>query len=143
MMRRGHTLLELILVLAVTGLCLALATPILGDFLDWVAADGAAHDVAMAIGVARQGAVGRGVLSRLRIAPESLAVDLRDSGGWVPWRRFPGPAARGVTLAVSNPEVVFSPLGIGWGASNTTFTLTRGGREERITTSRVGRVKRW
>jgi len=143
-MRRGHTLLELVLVLVVTGLCVALTVPVLGDFLDWVAADGAAGDVAIALAVARQGAVGRGVLSRLRIAPESLVIDLKDdTGGWVPWRRFPGPATRGVGLDVSNPEVVFSPLGLGWGASNTTVTLTRGGREARVTTSRVGRVKRW
>ena len=142
-MRRGHTLLELILVLTITGLCISLTVPALGDFLDWVAADGAAGEVATALAVARQGAVGRGVLSRLRIAPESLVVDLRNEGGWVPWRRFPGPAASGVGLEVSNPEVVFSPLGFAWGASNTTVVLTRGGREARVTTSRVGRVKRW
>lgn len=142
-MHKGHTLLELMVVVTIVGIAALLTVPRVSGFLDWVAADGAAHDVTMALAVARQEAVGAGVTARLRITPESLAVDVRDTGGWVPWRRFPGPATRGVTLGVSNPEVVFSPLGAGWGASNTTVTLTRGSREERVTTSRVGRVKRW
>jgi hypothetical protein len=118
------------------------ATP-LADVLDWIAADGAAHDVTMALATARQEAILAGQATRVRVTADSLLVDRRDSGVWVRWRRFPGPATRGVTLEVSNPEVVFSAIGAGWGASNTTVTLTRGKRQERITTSRVGRVKRW
>lgn len=142
-MRKGHTLLELLIVLAIVGICLLVGVPRVAGFLDWVAADGAAHDVSIALAVAREAAVEQGVTARLLIAAESLVVEVRDTSGWMLWRRFPGPAARGVTLKVSNPEVVFSPLGAGWGASNTTITLERGGREERITTSRLGRVKRW
>jgi len=44
---------------------------------------------------------------------------------------------------VSNPVVVFDAIGIGWGASNTTVVLRRGTRVEKITLSRIGRVKRW
>lgn len=142
-MHKGHTLLELLVVLTIVGICVAVATPMVTDVLDWVAADGAAHDVTMALAAARQEAVLAGQPTRVRMTPESLVVDRRDSGVWVPWRRFPGPATRGVNLEVSNPEVVFSPIGAGWGASNTTVTLNRGKRQERITTSRVGRVKRW
>jgi hypothetical protein len=47
-----------------------------------------------------------------------------------------------VSLQVSNPVVAFSPIGVGWGASNTTITLRRGSQVETITTSRVGRVRR-
>ena len=142
-MQKGHTLLELMVVLAVVGICLAVVTPLATDVLDWIAADGAAHDVTVALAVARQEAVADGRATRVRISPDSLVVEVRDTGGWVPFRRFPGPAARGVTLEVSNPEVVFSSIGAGWGASNTSVTLVRGKRQERITTSRVGRVKRW
>ena len=142
-MRKGHTLVELLVVLAVLGICLMVAVPRVAGFLDWVATDGAAHDVSIALAVTREAAVGQGVTARLLIAAESLVVQVRDTSGWVSWRRFPGPATRGVSLEVSNPEVVFSPLGAGWGASNTTITLERGGREQRITTSRLGRVKRW
>ena len=142
-MQKGHTLLELLVVLTVVGICLAVATPLATDVLDWIAADGAAHDVTMALAVARQEAVVEGRAARVRISPDSLVVEVRDTGRWVPFRRFAGPASRRVILEVSNPEVVFSPIGMGWGASNTTVTLGRGKRQERITTSRVGRVKRW
>jgi hypothetical protein len=47
-----------------------------------------------------------------------------------------------VTLAVSNPAVVFDPIGLAWGISNTTIELRRGGKVATITVSRVGRVKR-
>lgn len=142
-MRTGHTLLELMVVLAIVAICLVVGAPLATDVLDWIAADGAAHDVTMALAVARQEAVAEGRVARVRLNPESLVVEMRDHAGWVPFRRFPGPASHGVTLQVSNPEVVFSPIGAGWGASNTTVTLGRGKRQERITTSRVGRVKRW
>jgi prepilin-type N-terminal cleavage/methylation domain-containing protein len=142
-MRQGHTLLELLVVLTVVAICMAVAIPAASGVLDWIATDGAAHDVTTALAATRQLAVGQGVPARLRMASDSLSIDIRGAPGWEPWRRFPGPALRGVTLEVSNPEVVFSPLGTGLGASNTTVTLTRGTHQERITTSRVGRVKRW
>ena len=142
-MHKGHTLLELMVVLAIVGIGIAVATPLTTDVLDWVAADGAAHDVTIVLAAARQEAVRTGAATRVRLTADSIVVDVRDSGGWVRLRRFAGPRARGVTMGVSNPEVVFSPLGIGWGPSNTTVTLSRGKRQERITTSRVGRVKRW
>jgi len=142
-MRQGHTLLELLVVLTIVGICLATVIPRATGVLDWIAADGAAHDVTTALAVARQVAVGRGLVARLRMAPESLVVDIKDTSGWVPWRRFPGPSSHGVSLEVSNPEVVFSSLGAGLGPANTTVTLTRGAHLERITTSRLGRVKRW
>jgi prepilin-type N-terminal cleavage/methylation domain-containing protein len=142
-MHKGHTLLELLVVLTIAGICLAVAAPLVTDVLDWIAADGAAHDVTMAFAIARQEAVLAGQATRVLVTADSLVIDRRDSGVWLRWRRFPGPATRGVSLEVSNPEVVFSALGAGWGASNTTVMLNRGRRQERITTSRVGRVKRW
>ena len=142
-MHKGHTLLELMVVLAILGISLAVATPLATDLLDWIAADAAAHDVTVAFASARQEAVLEGVITRVRLTSDSILVDVRDSGRWVPLRRFPGVRTRGVTLEVSNSEVVFSSIGVGWGASNTTVTLSRGKRQERITTSRVGRVKRW
>lgn len=142
-MRRGFTLAELVVVLVVTGLASLLALPRFSDYLDWIATDAAARDITVALAVARETAVAQGTLVRLEISADSLSVQVDDSLGWLSWRRFPGPASRGVTVEVSNPEVVFSPNGVGWGASNTTVVLRRGSHEERVTTSRIGRVKRW
>ena len=58
-------------------------------------------------------------------------------------RCWPGPAARHVALEVSNPEVVFDPIGLAWGVSNTKVVFRRGTDVEMLTVSSVGRVKRW
>ena len=142
-MRSGFSLPELLVVLAIVAVGTVLALPRLGDVLDWVAADGAARDVTTALAVTRAAAVTQSTLARVDIGADSLRIDIQVDGVWGPWRRYPGPAARRVQLEVSNPEVIYAPSGLGWGPANSTITLRRGAREETITTSRVGRVKRW
>jgi len=141
-MRRGFTLLELVVVLAIVAVLTTFAVSRLIPLVDWIAADGAARDVTSALAVTRTAAVLRGTRARLRIAPDSLRVDREGPAGWEPYARWAGPASAGVTLTVSNPEVVFSPLGIAWGLSNTRIVLSRGSQIETITTSRLGRVRR-
>lgn len=141
-MRRGFTLVELIVVLAIVALITTFALAHLMPLVDWIAADRAARDVTSALAVTRTVAVLRGTRARLRISADSLRIDREAAAGWEPYARWAGPASAGVTLAVSNPEVVFSPLGIAWGVSNTRIVLTRGSQIETITTSRLGRVRR-
>lgn len=142
-MRAGFSLMELVLVLAVVALVSAVGLPRLSAMLDHAATDAAARDVTTLLAVARAAAVSQGQRARLSIAPDTLRLDLLDPAGWRPFLRWPGPLDRGVALQVSNPEVQFGPTGVGWGPSNTTVTLRRGSHIETITTSRVGRVKRW
>jgi len=141
-MRRGFTLLELVVVLAIVALLTTFAVSRLLPLVDWIAADGAARDVTSALAVTRTAAVLRGARARLRIATDSLRIDWEGPAGWEPYARWAGPASAGVTLTISNPEVVFSPLGIAWGLSNTRIVLSRGSQIETITTSRLGRVRR-
>jgi prepilin-type N-terminal cleavage/methylation domain-containing protein len=142
-MRRGFTLLELVIVLAIMAMLTTFAASRLIPIVDWIAADGAARDVTSALAVTRTAAVLRGARARLRIAADSLRIDREGPAGWEPYARWAGPASAGVTLTVSNPEVVFSPLGIAWGLSNTRIVLRRGSQIETITTSRLGRVRRF
>lgn len=136
--------MELVISLGVAAVVAAVALPRLASILDLVAADSAARDVTTMLAVARNAAVTHGRRARLVIALDTLRVDLwNDAAGWEPFQRWPGPGDRAVQLSVTNPQVVFSPIGVGWGASNTTVTLRRGSHVETITTSRVGRVKRW
>lgn len=139
---RGFTLVELLLVLVIMAVVLSLGVPRLGSALDRIATDGAARDVTTALAAARAAAVLQGTRARLRIAADSLRVDREGAHGWEPYARWPGPAAAGVALQVSNPEIVFGPLGLGWGLANTRVELRRGSQIETITTSRLGRVKR-
>jgi len=140
--RGGFTFGELIVVVAILAVLLALAGRRLGPALDRIATDGAARDVTTALAVARNAAVMQGTRARLRIAADSLRIDREESSGWQPLARWPGPAAVGVALSVSNDEVMFGPLGLGWGAANTRVVLRRGSQIATITTSRLGRVKR-
>ena len=142
-MARGFTLTELAVALALAALLLAAGLPRLASVFDWLAADRAARDVTTALAVARAAAVMRGTRARVTIAADTLRLDRWDGDDWRPYQRWPGPITQGVTLEVSNPEVVFGPIGLGWGASNTRVVLRRGSHTETITTSRLGRVKRW
>lgn len=140
--RRGYTFVELLVVLAVMAVMTALAGPRLVPVFDWIVTDGAARDVSTALAVTRTVAVLRGTRARLRIASDSLRIDREGAAGWEPYARWAGPASVGVALTVTNPEVVFSPIGIAWGLSNTRVTLRRGSQIETVTTSRLGRVRR-
>jgi prepilin-type N-terminal cleavage/methylation domain-containing protein len=142
-MRKGFSLTEVTIVLLVIGLLLGIGLPRLRPALDRIAADRAAVEITTALAVGRAAAVSWGTQARVRIVADTLRIDRLEGDEWVPrWRR-PGPADLGVELEVSNDEVVFGPTGLGWGASNTKIVLRRGSQVETITTSRLGRVKRW
>ena len=142
-MRRGLSLAELVVALAIVAVVTAVTLPSVGGLLDWIAVNTAAEDVATALAAARNAAVMQGSRTRLTIAPDTLRIDRWRGDSWDAVLRWPGPLAHGVTLEVSNPEVVFDPIGLGWGVSNTSVVMRRGSRIETLTVSRVGRVKRW
>jgi prepilin-type N-terminal cleavage/methylation domain-containing protein len=139
---RGFTLVELLVVLMILTVAVSLGVPRVGSALDRIATDGAARDITTALATTRAAAVLQGTRARLRIAADSLRIDREGALGWEPYARWPGPSASGVSLQVSNPEIVFGPLGLGWGLANTRVELRRGSQIETITTSRLGRVKR-
>jgi prepilin-type N-terminal cleavage/methylation domain-containing protein len=142
-MRRGFSLPELALVVSVAGLLLVIGLPRLRGALDRIAVSRAAGELTTTLAVARHLAISYGMRTRVTIRPDSLAVDSLGRDGWAPWGAFPGPATHGVSLTVSNRVVQYNGIGIGWGLSNTRVVLRRGSHSETITTSRLGRVKRW
>lgn len=141
-MRRGFTLIELVVVLAVLAVLATMTIPRCMPVVDWIATDGAARTMTTALAVTRTAAVLRGTRARLHIAADSLRIDCDAAAGWEPYARWAGPASSGVSLSVTNPDIVFGPLGIAWGLSNTRIILRRGSQSETITTSRLGRVRR-
>jgi prepilin-type N-terminal cleavage/methylation domain-containing protein len=142
-MRRGVTLTELAVVLAILASVTAITLPRLQGLLDWIAVDTAAQEVTTAVAVTRYAAIMQGGRRRLIIGRDSLRIDRWVGDSWTSLERWPGPDRHGVALEVSNPEVVFDPIGLAWGLSNTRVVLRRGVRSETITLSRLGRVKRW
>ena len=139
----GFTLLELMVVICIAAALMAFWLPRAERLMDWMATERAARDVTTALAVGQHRAIAFSTRTRITVGEDTLRIDRLEAGGWTPWWRTPGPASHGVTLEVSNPVVTFGPNGIGWGASNTKIVLRRGSQVETITTSRVGRVKRW
>ncbi|PYP70330.1 MAG: hypothetical protein DMD36_06950 [Gemmatimonadetes bacterium] len=141
--RRGFSLIELAVTIAVMGAVTVATLPALKDWLSWVAVEAASADITTALAVARSAAIANGFRSRVVLAADSLRIDRWTGSSWEPYLRWTGPSELGVDLTVSNPEVVFGPTGTGWGPSNTEAVLRSRSRHARITVSRVGRVKRW
>ncbi|HEX6863660.1 MAG TPA: GspH/FimT family pseudopilin [Thermoanaerobaculia bacterium] len=137
-MRRGYSVVELILVLVIISLLLGIALPRIAPLRDGLGAEQAAQAVILAHSRARVAAV---LLSRplvLTVAPDSLRIaTLADSIVW----RGPGPAAEGALLAGPIRKLTFSPVGISMGLSNATFRITRGAAIRTVVVSRLGRVR--
>lgn len=138
-MRRGFTLSETLLTLAVAGLLFGFALPRAAGLLDAVTAEAAAQELAAAHRRARMAAVTGGRPVVLSIASDTLVIRARGAAAdlWL----GPGPAARGVDLAGSPRSLVFSPAGLSMGLSNATFALFRGGAVRTVVISRLGRVR--
>ncbi len=140
-MRRGVTLAELFTVLTLIGLILGIALPPLAHTLDRIAVDEAIDRYAALHETTRQLAIVRADLARIEIdtAQRTAALSVR---GVPMWDTIDVRTLGDAEIATSQPAVTFSPIGYGWGLSNTTIIARRGGVAETVTISRTGRLKR-
>lgn len=141
-MRRGVTLVELIVVLAVLGIVFAVAIPRLGHWLDSLAVQRAASELASFYQRARVTAVFRSSTVRIEFRADTLRASLEGLNDSVAIAE-PGPAQHDVEFSASRPVIRIYPNGIGMGGANTKLIVWRGTAAETLTTSRVGRIKRW
>jgi len=140
-MRRGFTLLEVLVTLSIAGLILGLALPRLGDMLDRVAVTSAAGEIAAAHSRARVIAVTESRVTLLSVRPDSLILlVIEDTDTAARWAG-PGPAAAGVALSGPARPLMLAPTGVGFGVSNATYTLSRGMAARQVIVSRWGRVR--
>src|SRR5438067_3078736 len=114
-MRRGFTLAEAAVVLAILAGVTAITLSRAQSWLDWIAVNTAAQDVTRAVAVTRYAAIMQGGRRRLVIARDSLRIDRWSAGSWVPHERRPGPDRTGVAREVSDPVLVFDPIGLACG----------------------------
>jgi prepilin-type N-terminal cleavage/methylation domain-containing protein len=138
-MRRGVTLLELVLVLAIMGLLTGIAIPRFQRVADGLAVHHAALEIVSAHRRARMSAILQSRLLELTIRPDSLAIRLPGAQDDL-WHAA-GPDAQGVNLTGPTHPLVFSPVGFTVGVSNGTYRLSRGAATRTIIVSRLGRLR--
>src|SRR5206468_556440 len=98
-MRRGLSLAELVVALAIVAVATAVTLPSVGGLLDWIAVNTAAQDVATALAAARNAAVMQGSRTRLTNAPDTLRIDRWRGDPWDAVLRWPRPVQRGTLVA--------------------------------------------
>ena len=138
-MRRGATLIELVLVLVIIGTLTAIAEPRVRGFTDGLAVNRAAVEIVSAHRRARISAILQSRMVELTISTGALSIRPRGAASDT-WRAA-GPAAAGVTLTGPARIITFSPVGISVGVSNASFRLSRGATSRTVVVSRLGRVR--
>ncbi len=136
-MRRGHTLPELLLLLALVALLVLLALPRAGHTVDALLVRQAADRIAAAHARARSLALARQRVARLTITSDSLQVWSSDSLAWT----LAGPSVTGAVLTDGPAETSYAPNGHAIGAANTRYLLRRGAAAVEVLVSRLGRVR--
>ena len=139
-MRKGYTLLEQLVVLAVMTILLTLVIPRTLSALDRSAVRNARRQIVSALGSARGSAQSRS--ERVAVAMDSSAGLLRILAGRDTLLVRPLHAELGVQLAASRDTVTYGASGRGYGAANSTIVLSRGTAAETVYVARLGRA-RW
>ena len=129
--------------LVLVGITAGIVTPPLLRALDQAAvAEGAeryeiVHETARAMAVAR----GRQVRVELDSARREATIAMRMTP--TQWDTQATRSLGRAGFSASRIIVTFSPLGIGFGASNTSLVFTSGRASDTLTVSRTGRLKRY
>ena len=139
MLRRGMTVVELLVMMAIMGTLAGIAVPRAVRAMDRLGVRGATQDILLTLAAARAAASRRDAYvsfvadtraGRLRVVSAGEVLVERDLAH-----------VRGVKLEASRESVTFAPGGLGWGAANTTVIVTRGSRSDTVVMSRLGRVR--
>lgn len=140
-MRHGITVTEVLIVVVLIGLMTMIAAPRLDRAMAGVVVDAEAHRIASAHVRARMMAVTRSRVMLLGIAPESLWISEVAGADTTRAWTGPGPAAAGAAVSGPAHPLRFTPLGITFGVSNGTWTVTYRGTSRKVVVSRLGRVR--
>ena len=138
--RRGTTLAELAVVLAIIGLLGALTLPRLSRAVDRAETSGAATSLTATLAFARNAAVVNARTVGVRF--DTVGAVVTTTAGLDTVQHSALGAGHGVTLSVTRDSIAYGPLGIGYGAANSTLFVRRGAAAETVWVSRLGRVRR-
>ena len=140
-MRRGYSLPELMMVVAIVGLLTALALPPSRRLLDGLAVENGARQIRAAHFRARMHAIAFGRTTLLDLGADTIRIrSISGPDTTVIWQSA-GPAADGLTLTGPAHALTYSPLGVTMGLSNGTWHLSYGTASRDVIVSRLGRLR--
>jgi prepilin-type N-terminal cleavage/methylation domain-containing protein len=140
-MRQGMTLVELLIVMTLVSLLGMITLPRLSRPLAAMRVEHEAHRLAAAHTRARMIAITSSRAVLLRITADSVTIAAVEGADTIVRWRGPGPARAGVALTAPDGTLLFAPVGITYGVSNGTWTLSYRGAVRRVIVSRLGRVR--
>lgn len=138
----GFTLIEVVTVCFIVAIASTIALPTIKRAWDRLVVRQAAHDLALFYQEARFGAIARATRVRIEFGADTLRAVYEGEVDATFLSRS-GPARLGVAFSASREVIRLHPNGFGWGAANTTLVVRRGSVAESLTTSRLGRIRRW
>ncbi len=140
-MRRGVSLLELVITITLLGLLVAFAIPPARALRDRLAVDDDARVLAGAHARARLVAVAERRVMVLTLTPDSLVLRAVESATDTVERWRGVLSGAGVRFTGLPTQVVYAPSGATMGFANGTYTISRGAARKQVVVSRYGRVR--
>lgn len=139
-MRRGLTLIELALVVAVAGIVMAMGVSGARRLLDGMSVRAATGEAHTLFGAARQLAILHGRRVTLQIDTAGSRLVVVSAADTLRVRQLG--EVHGVRIMATRLATTYEANGLGHGASNLTMVITRGRAADTLTISRLGRVRR-
>jgi prepilin-type N-terminal cleavage/methylation domain-containing protein len=137
--RRGWTLPELIVVVALIAVVCGFVLPPLKRGFDRIATRAAAREVMMACFSARAQAISLGVRIAVLLDAKTGRVVVVSGRDTLLMR--PIGTSHGVTMIATRDSMTYFPDGLGLGGANLSVILRRGSAVDTVLVSREGRVK--
>ena len=137
--RCGFSLVELVLVMTLAGLVCVTVVHALMLQLDRLAVRNAIAEAAGALAMARDEALARRAVVRVRIDTSQRTLTVRSGDERI--ARHALGHAHNVSLSTTRDSIAFDVRGLGYGAANLTLIARRGRAADTLIVSRLGRVR--
>lgn len=137
--RAAFTLLDCAIAITIIGILTAVSIPRAAKFLDSLSVQGATSDAFALFSTARTAATGSAAQATVEIDTLRATMIVRTGTDTI-LKRDLG-LAHQVKISSSRTSMAFSPNGLGYGASNLTLIIKKGGAVDSLFVSRLGRVR--
>ena len=135
-------MVEVLIVVVMIGLLAGLGWPVISGTRDRLAVDRSVIETLTFFNTARLAAVLHGSRVRIEFGSDRLVGAFEGSTDST-FLVATGPRAYGVTMTSSRDVIRIQSTGLGWGLANTKLVFRRGRAADSLTTSRLGRIRRF